>query len=54
MMLTLLTLVAGAALGGGVAVGFTALVVLSAVALAVIATANGVRTVDRTFDALRR
>jgi hypothetical protein len=53
MMLTFLTLVAGAALGGGIAVGLTALVVVAAVALVVIAAANGVRTVGRMFDVLR-
>jgi hypothetical protein len=53
MMLTFLTLVAGAALGGGIAAGLTALVVLAAVALAVIGMANGVRTVGRLFDVLR-
>jgi hypothetical protein len=53
MMLTFLTLVAGVALGGGIAVGFTALVVLAAVALTVIAAANGVRSVGRMFESLR-
>jgi hypothetical protein len=54
MMLTFLTLIAAAALGGAVALGLTALVVLAAVALAVIGAANGVRTVGRTFELLRR
>lgn len=53
MMLTFLTLVAGAALGGGIAVGLTALVVVAAIALAVIGAANGVRTVGRVLEALR-
>jgi hypothetical protein len=53
MMLTLLTLAAGAALGGGIAVGVTALVIVAAVALAVIGAANGVRTVGRIFEVLR-
>jgi hypothetical protein len=53
MMLTFLTLVAGAALGGGIAAGLTALVILAAVALAVIAAANGVRTVSRMLAVLR-
>ena len=53
MLLTFLTLIAGAVLGGGVAVGLTALVVLAAIALAVIAAANGVRTVGRMLDVLR-
>jgi hypothetical protein len=53
MMLTFLTLIAGAALGGGVAVGVTAVVVIAAVALVVIAAANGVRTVRRMFEVLQ-
>jgi hypothetical protein len=53
MMLTLVTLIAGAALAGGVAVELTALVVAAAVALVVIATANGVRSVGRVFELLR-
>lgn len=53
MMLTFLTLVAGAALGGGIAAGLTTLVVLAAVALTVIGAANGVRTIGRMFEVLR-
>jgi hypothetical protein len=53
MTLTFLTLIAGAALGGGIAVGLTAVVVVAAVALVVIAAANGVRTVRRMFEVLR-
>jgi hypothetical protein len=53
MMLTLLTLIAAAALGGAVALELTALVVLAGVALAVIGAANGARTVGRTFELLR-
>jgi hypothetical protein len=53
MMLTFLTLAAGAALGGGIAIGFTALVVLAAAGLTVIAAANVVRTVGRMFELLR-
>jgi hypothetical protein len=52
MMLTFLTLVAGAALAGGVAVGLTALVVVAAVTLVAVGAANGVRTVSRLFDVL--
>src|SRR5215203_853011 len=52
MMLTFLTLLAGAALGGGVAAGLTALVVLAATALTVLAAANGVRAVGRVFETL--
>jgi hypothetical protein len=53
MTLTFLTVVAGAALGGGLAVGFTAVVVLAAVALVVLAAANGaqfMRRVAELFD----
>jgi hypothetical protein len=53
MMLTFLTLIAAAALGGAVALGLNVLVVLAGVALAVIGAANGVRTVGRTLDVLR-
>jgi hypothetical protein len=53
MTLTFLTMVAGAALGGGLAVGVTAVVVLAAVALVVLAAANGaqfMRRVAELFD----
>jgi hypothetical protein len=53
MTLTFLTVVAGAALGGGLAVGVTAVVVLAAVALVVLAGANGaqfMRRVAELFD----
>jgi hypothetical protein len=53
MMLTCLTLMTAAALGGAVAMELTALVVLAGVALAVIGAANGTRTVGRTFELLR-
>ena len=53
MMLTFLTLVAGAALGGGIAVGLTAIVVVATVALVVIAAANGIRIVGRMIEVLR-
>jgi hypothetical protein len=53
MMLTFLTLIATAALGGAVALELTVLVVLAGVVLAVIGAVNGVRTVGRTLDALR-
>ena len=53
MMLTFLTLMTAAALGGAVALELTALVVLSGVALAVIGAANGARTAGRTFELLR-
>jgi uncharacterized membrane protein len=43
MGLTWLTVLVGAALGGGVAAGITAIVVIAVVALALLAAANGVR-----------
>jgi hypothetical protein len=52
MMLSFLTLIAGAALGGAVALELTALIVLAAGALAVIGAANGVRTAGRMFKVL--
>jgi hypothetical protein len=53
MILTFITLMTAAALGGAVALELTALVVLAGVALAVIGAANGARTVGRTFELLR-
>ena len=50
MTLTFLTMIAGAALGGGLAVGVTAVVVLAAVALVVLAAANGARFVRRVAE----
>lgn len=52
-MLTFLTLIAAATLGGAIALELTALVVLATVALAVIGAANGIRTAGRTFELLR-
>ena len=52
MMLTLLTLIAAAALGGAVALELTALVVLAGVALAVIGAANGARIVAQMSELL--
>ena len=53
MMLTFLTMVAGAALADGVAVRLTALAVAAAVALVAIGATNGVRSVGRLFELLR-
>ena len=53
MTLTFLTMVAGTALGGGLEVGVPAVVVAAAVALAVLAAANGarlMRLVAELFD----
>ena len=52
MILTFLTVITAAALGGAVALELTALVVLAVVALAVIGAANGARCVGRTFETL--
>lgn len=41
--MTALTVLAGAALGGGVAVGVTAIVIVAAIALVLLAAANGAR-----------
>ena len=50
MMLTFFTVLAGAALGGGVAIDITVVVVLAGIALAVIAVANGARLVRRVGE----
>jgi hypothetical protein len=54
MPLTFLTVLAGASLGGGVALDATLLVVLAAVALIVIATVNGARILAGIVDVGRR
>ena len=43
VILTALTVLAGAALGGGVAVDVTAIVIVAAIALVLLAAANGAR-----------
>jgi hypothetical protein len=50
MTLTLLTMVAGTALGGGLEVGVPAVVLAAAVALAVLAAANGARLMRRVAE----
>lgn len=47
MLPTYLTLLAGATLGGGIAVGVTAIVIVAVVALVALGIANGVRSLDR-------
>ena len=49
----LLTVLAGAALGGGIAVGLTVVVVVAVVALAALAAANGARCLGELFCVLR-
>jgi hypothetical protein len=50
MTLSFLTIVAGAALGGGLVVGISAVAVLATVALVVLAAANGARFMRRVAE----
>jgi hypothetical protein len=52
MNLSLLAVIAAAALGAAIAVGVTALIVVGTVALALVGAANGVRTLSQLFRAL--
>ena len=47
MLPTFFTVLAGAALGGGIAAGLTVIVVVAVVALVVLGITNGVRSLDR-------
>ena len=47
--LTVLTVMAAAALGGGIALGATVLVVAAVIALAVLGVANGARALEQLF-----
>lgn len=49
---TALTVLAGAALGGGIAVEVTAIVIVAAIALVLLAAANGVRMLGEMSDSL--
>ena len=49
---TLLTVLAGAALGGGIAAGVTVLVIAAVVALTVLGAVNCVRSFDRLSHSL--
>jgi hypothetical protein len=51
-MPTVLTVLAGAALGGGIAAGVTVLIIAAVVALIVIGAVNGVRSLDRLSHTL--
>jgi hypothetical protein len=51
MPLTFLTVLAGASLGGGVALDATLLVVFAAIALMLIGVVNGARILRRIVDA---
>ena len=46
MLPTLFTVLAGAALGGGIAAGLTVIVIAAAVALVVLGALNGMRALD--------
>ena len=52
VFLTALTVVAGAALGGGIAVEVTAIVIVAAIALVLLAAVNGVRMLGEMSDSL--
>ena len=52
MILTALTVLAGAALGGGIAVEVTAIVIIAAIALVLIGAVNGVRMIGEMSDSL--
>jgi hypothetical protein len=54
MPLTLMTLLAGASLGGGVALDAKMLVVAAAIVLIVIAAVNGLRILSGVVNAGRR
>ena len=47
--LTVLTVMAAAALGGGIALGATVLVVAAVIALVVLGAANGARALEQLF-----
>jgi hypothetical protein len=49
---TILTVLAGAALGGGIALGVTVIVIAAVVALVVIGAMNCVRSLDRLSHTL--
>ena len=52
MFLTALTVLAGAALGGGIAVDVTAIVIVAAIALVALAAVNGVRMLREMSDSI--
>ena len=52
MLPTVLTVMAGAALGGGIAARVTVIVIVAVVALVVIGAINGVRSLDRLSHTL--
>jgi hypothetical protein len=52
VILTALTVLAGAALGGGIAVEVTEIVIVAAIALVLLAAVNGVRMLGEMSDSL--
>ena len=52
MLPTFFTVLAGAALGGGIAAGLTVIVIVAVVALVVLGAFNGVRSLDRLGHSL--
>lgn len=52
MLPTIFTVLAGAALGGGIALGATAVVIAAVVALVVLGVVNCVRSLDRLSHTL--
>ena len=52
MLPTFLTVLAGAALGGGIAAGLTVIIIAAVVALVVLGVANCVRLLDRLSHTL--
>jgi hypothetical protein len=47
---TVLTVMAGAALGGGVALGVTVIVIAAVIALVLLGAANGLRALEQLFS----
>ena len=52
MLPTFFTVLAGAALGGGIAAGLTVIVIVAVVALVVLGAVNGARSLDRLGHSL--
>jgi hypothetical protein len=50
VFLTVLTVMAGAALGGGIAAGVTVIIVAAVIALVVLGAANAARSLEQLFS----
>jgi hypothetical protein len=50
VFLTVLTVMAGAALGGGIAAGVTVIVVAAVIALVLLGAANAARSLEQLFS----